>query len=176
MAPKDEQELRDMLYSAIKDYTNGPSAIRYPRGNGLGVEIVEPKSIPLGKGEILKTGQSIALVGIGKMVNECMKASTLLEEQGIFATVVNARFVKPLDMELFAELFTNHAIIMTVEDGQIQGGFGSAVAEYAIEKQYQGKLILHGISDEFADHGTQEELFADLKLDAIGIASLVQGL
>ena len=176
MAPKDEQELRDMLYSAVKDYTNGPSAIRYPRGNGLGVEIVEPKSIPLGKGEILKTGHRIALVGIGKMVNECMKASILLEEQGIHATVVNARFVKPLDTELFADLFGNHDIIITVEDGQIQGGFGSAVAEFAIDAQYKGQLIMHGISDEFVDHGTQEELLAELGLDANGIAKKVANL
>jgi 1-deoxy-D-xylulose-5-phosphate synthase len=175
MAPKDEQELRDMLYSAVKDYTNGPSAIRYPRGNGLGVELREPKSLPLGKGEILKQGNRIALVGIGKMVNECMKASSILEEQGIHATVVNARFVKPLDTELFADLFSNHDIIITVEDGQIQGGFGSAIAECAIAHEYKGQLIIHGIQDEFIDHGTQEELLSDLKLDATGIASLALG-
>jgi 1-deoxy-D-xylulose-5-phosphate synthase len=176
MAPKDEQELRDMLYSAVNDYSNGPSAIRYPRGNGLGIELSEPKSIPLGKGEILKSGQHIALVGIGKMVYECMKASTLLEEQGIHATVVNARFVKPLDTELFAELFANHDIVMTIEDGQIQGGFGSAVAEFAIETHYKGQIIMHGIPDVFIDHGTQEELLAELKLDAKGIAEKVLGL
>jgi 1-deoxy-D-xylulose-5-phosphate synthase len=176
MAPKDEQELRDMLYSAINDYTKGPSAIRYPRGNGLGIALSEPKSIPLGKGEILKNGQHIALVGIGKMVNECMKASVLLEEKGINPTVVNARFVKPLDTELFIELFTNHDIIMTVEDGQIQGGFGSAVSEFAIENQFKGRLIMHGIADEFVDHGTQEELLAELGLDANGIARKVADL
>jgi 1-deoxy-D-xylulose-5-phosphate synthase len=110
------------------------------------------------------------------MVNECMKASSLLEEQGIHASVVNARFVKPLDTELFADLFGNHDIIITVEDGQIQGGFGSAVAECAIENQFQGKLVLHGISDEFVDHGTQEELLAELGLDANGIAKKVANL
>lgn len=173
MAPKDEQELRDMLHSAVYDYTEGPSAIRYPRGNGLGVELRAPQSIPLGKGEILKKGESIALVGIGKMVNECMKAAELLEAQGMNVTVVNARFVKPLDEELFKSIFADHDHVFTVEDGQIQGGFGSAVAEFAIHLKYTGYLTPLGIADEFVDHGTQEELFADLGLDSQGIFKLV---
>ena len=172
MAPKDEQELRDMLHSAIYSYTSGPSAIRYPRGNGLGIQLREPQNIPLGKGEILKKGKHIALVGIGKMVNECMKAADLLKEQHIDVTVVNARFVKPLDESLFKQLFQDHDVIITVEDGQIQGGFGSAVSEFAINQGFKGELIVHGIADEFVDHGTQEELLADLGLDAHGIASL----
>ena len=172
MAPKDEQELRDMLHSAIYSYTSGPSAIRYPRGNGLGIQLREPQYIPLGKGEILKQGKHIALVGIGKMVNECMKAADLLKEQHIDVTVVNARFVKPLDESLFKQLFQDHDVIITVEDGQIQGGFGSAVSEFAINQGFKGELIVHGIADEFVDHGTQEELLADLGLDAHGIASL----
>ena len=173
MAPKDEQELRDMLHSAVYDYTEGPSAIRYPRGNALGVELRAPQSIPLGKGEILKKGESIALVGIGKMVNECMKAAELLEAQGMNVTVVNARFVKPLDVELFKSIFADHDHVFTVEDGQIQGGFGSAVAEFAIRETFTGSLIPLGIADEFVDHGTQEELFADLGLDSQGIFKLV---
>ncbi|MFM7158391.1 MAG: 1-deoxy-D-xylulose-5-phosphate synthase [Bacteroidota bacterium] len=173
MAPKDEQELRDMLHSAIYSYTSGPSAIRYPRGNGLGIQLREPQNIPLGKGEILKQGKHIALVGIGKMVNECMKAADLLKEQHIDVTVVNARFVKPLDESLFKQLFQDHDVIITVEDGQIQGGFGSAVSEFAINQGFKGELIVHGITDEFVDHGTQEELLADLGLDAHGIASLI---
>lgn len=172
MAPKDEQELRDMLHSAIYSYTSGPSAIRYPRGNGLGIQLREPQNIPLGKGEILKQGKHIALVGIGKMVNECMKAADLLKEQHIDVTVVNARFVKPLDESLFKQLFQDHDVIITVEDGQIQGGFGSAVSEFAINQGFKGELIVHGIADEFVDHGTQEELLAELGLDAHGIASL----
>ena len=172
MAPKDEQELRDMLHSAIYSYTSGPSAIRYPRGNGLGIQLREPQNIPLGKGEILKQGKHIALVGIGKMVNECMKAADLLKEQHFDVTVVNARFVKPLDESLFKQLFQDHDVIITVEDGQIQGGFGSAVSEFAINQGFKGELIVHGIADEFVDHGTQEELLADLGLDAHGIASL----
>jgi len=169
MAPKDEQELRDMLHSAVYDYTEGPSAIRYPRGNGLGVELRAPLSIPIGKGEILKKGEAIALIGIGKMVNECMIASELLEAQGIKVTVVNARFVKPLDEELLRSIFADHDHVFTVEDGQIQGGFGSAVAEFAIRETFTGSLVPLGIPDEFVDHGTQEELFADLKLDAKGL-------
>ena len=107
------------------------------------------------------------------MVNECLKAAELLNEQSMDVTVVNARFVKPLDESLFDQLFHDYDLIITVEDGQIQGGFGSAVSEFAINQGYKGELIVHGIADEFIDHGTQEELLADLGLDAHGIASLI---
>jgi 1-deoxy-D-xylulose-5-phosphate synthase len=161
MAPKDEQELRDMLHSSIYDYTTGPVAIRYPRGSGVGAPIGPMKSIPLGKSETLRAGKHVALLAIGKMVSHAMKAAEILSSQGIEAEVVNARFVKPLDTTMLDDVSKRIGTIVTVEDGQIEGGFGSAVAEYIAQHQPSTKLHLHGIADIFVDHGTQEELWAD---------------
>lgn len=173
MAPKDEQELRDMLHSSIYDYTAGPVAIRYPRGNGVGAPISPMKSIPLGKSETLRPGTHVAILAIGKMVSHAMKAAEILAAQGIDAEVVNARFVKPLDTAMLDDISKRIGTIVTVEDGQIEGGFGSAVAEYIAQHQPGTKLHLHGIGDEFVDHGTQEELHSDLGLDAEGIAKRI---
>lgn len=174
MAPKDEQELRNMLYSAIYDYTDGPSAIRYPRGNAIGVPLSKPISIPLGKSETIKEGSDIAIIAFGKMVQESILAAAIIEkEQGKSIHLVNARFAKPLDEEMLIDIMNRFKTIITVEDGQIQGGFGSAIAEFAAEHGYHGNLLLHGIPDIFVDHGTQEELLQELKLDARGIADII---
>jgi 1-deoxy-D-xylulose-5-phosphate synthase len=175
MAPKDEQELRDMLYSAIYHYTDGPVAVRYPRGNAVGVPLTPMKALPKGKGEILRAGRDIAIVAIGNMVEKSMKAAELLWQDGISAEVVNARFVKPLDTELLDDLAARFDKILTVEDGQAQGGFGSAVLEY-IGTKYNREVdvVIHGIPDIFVEHGTQEELWAELGLDAEGIAKKVR--
>jgi 1-deoxy-D-xylulose-5-phosphate synthase len=176
MAPKDEQELRSMLYSAIYHYTDGPVALRYPRGNSVGVPIGAMQAIPRGKGEILRSGRDIAIVAIGNMVHKAMQAAELLWQEGISAEVVNARFVKPLDTALLDDLCSRFDKILTVEDGQMQGGFGSAVLEYVMEAKYNRTVdvALHGIPDEFIEHGTQEELWAQLGLDAEGIAKKVK--
>lgn len=175
MAPKDEQELRDMLYSAIYHYQDGPVAIRYPRGNSLGVPILPMKALALGKGEILRSGRDIAIIAIGNMAEKSFSAAELLEQDGIVAEVVNARFVKPLDTELLDDICSRFEKILTVEDGQIQGGFGSAVLEYVGTRHNRHvDVMLHGIPDEIVEHGTQEELWADLGLDAPGIAAKVK--
>lgn len=176
MAPKDEQELRDMLYSSVYNYTSGPVAIRYPRGNAVGVATSPMKSIPLGKGEILRKGEHVAIVSIGKMVQFSLEAAEILEKEGLSVEVVNARFVKPLDTELINDLCQRFDKIITVEDGQIQGGFGSAVVEYISSTQYSTKVsvLMHGIPDIFVEHGTQEELWADLQLDAVGISEVIR--
>ncbi|MFN8358809.1 MAG: 1-deoxy-D-xylulose-5-phosphate synthase [Candidatus Kapaibacterium sp.] len=174
MAPKDEQELRNMLYSSIHDYTSAPVAIRYPRGNAVGVPTGPMKSLPLGKGEILRAGLDVCIIAIGKMVSEALKAAELLAQDGISAEVVNARFVKPLDTELLSDLSLRFDKIITVEDGQIQGGFGSAVLEYITTLPLFPDVLLHGIPDVFVEHGTQEELFHDLLLDGEGIATVVK--
>lgn len=176
MAPKDEQELRDMLYSSVYNYTNGPVAIRYPRGNAVGVPTSPMKSIPLGKGEILRKGEHIAIVAIGKMVQFSLEAAEILEKEGVSVEVVNARFVKPLDTELMNDLCQRFDKIITIEDGQIQGGFGSAVVEYISSTIYNSKvsIMMHGIPDIFVEHGTQEELWADLQMDAKGISEVVR--
>ncbi|MCX7930817.1 MAG: 1-deoxy-D-xylulose-5-phosphate synthase [Chlorobi bacterium] len=171
MAPKDEQELRDMLYSAIYAYTNGPVSLRYPRGNAIGVPLRPMQILPLGKSEVLREGSDIVLIAVGPLVYRALEAAQLLEKRhGIHAAVVNARFVKPLDEELLSELARRIGVIVTLEDGQIHGGFGSAVAELFAQRQLDGiKLKIHGIGDHFVEHGTQEELYRLLRLDAEGI-------
>lgn len=177
MAPKDEQELRDLLYSSVNSYTKGPVAIRFPRGNALGVEIKPMSLIPLGKAEITREGKDIAILALGKMHSEALEAASLLAKEGISLEVINPRFIKPLDTEMIDYLTMKFDNIITIEDGQKIGGFGSAVAEYLIEINIQDvKLTIMGIPDRFIHHSTQEELHAELGLDALGIYQKVQKL
>ena len=175
MAPKDEQELRDMLYTATHTYKAGPISIRYPRGEALGVPMRPMQPIEIGKSETLRSGSDVAIVAIGNMVDHAMKAAEHLAAEGINAEVVNARFVKPLDVEMIDDLALRIGRIVTVEDGQKQGGFGSAVAEHLSQQHSRTvDLKIHGIDDVYVDHGTQKELWADLQLDAPGIAHVVK--
>lgn len=175
MAPKDEQELRDMLYTSIHSYTSGPLAIRYPRGNSVGVAMRPMQPIEIGKSETLRTGTDVALIAIGNMVDKVTKAAELLAADGISAEVVNARFVKPLDTAMIDDIAKRVGRIITIEDGQIQGGFGSAVAEHIAQHHHEGvDLLMHGIPDIYVDHGTQDELYAELRLDAKGIADVAK--
>ena len=174
MAPKDEQELRDMLYSGVFDYTSGPVAIRFPRGNGIGTTIKPMNSIPLGKGEILRKGSDIAIISLGIMTQHALQAADLLAEKGITLEVINPRFIKPLDTELLDSLFARFDNIITLEDGQILGGFGSAVVEYAAQVHHHGtNFHIMGIPDRFIHHGTQEQLYTELGLDDAGIVNKV---
>lgn len=174
MSPKDENELRDMLFTAV-EYKDGPVAMRYPRGNGLGV----PQKygfdlLPVGKAESLREGKDVALLAIGEMVDPTLKAAELLKAGGIDASVVNMRFVKPLDSDLLRSIGTRFSHIVTIEDNARIGGFGSAVGEFFAAEQITGvRLLIHGIPDRFIDHGTPAELQSDLKLDPKGIASVV---
>lgn len=175
MAPKDEQELRDMLWTSIHTYTSGPVSIRYPRGNSVGVPVKPMQSLQLGKSETLRTGTDLAIVAIGTMVGPSMAAAERLEQEGISVEVVNARFVKPLDTIMLDEVASRIGRIITVEDGQVQGGFGSAVAEYLSQHHARTTdLKIHGIPDHFVDHGTQEELLHELLLDADGITAVAK--
>ena len=175
MAPKDENELRDMLYTAVM-YEGGPIALRYPRGTGSGVV---PKSgfdvIPIGKSETVRAGHDIALLGIGSMVSHALKAAEVLQRWGISAEVVNMRFVKPIDRDLLDRLAERFTRLITIEDNVITGGLGSAVAEYYASKgSHQIHLKIHGIPDRFIDHGSPAELYKDLGLDPQGIADLAR--
>ena len=172
MAPKDENELRNMLYTAT-EYKRGPIAMRYPRGNALGVEIGEFEKIEIGKGEIIKPGKDVALLAVGNMVQNSIKASELLSKNGINAEVINMRFIKPLDLELLKDVFERFKHIITVEDNTIIGGFGSAISEFASQYGYKNDILLHGLPDRFIEHGKPEELHADLKLDPEGIFEVV---
>jgi 1-deoxy-D-xylulose-5-phosphate synthase len=177
MAPKDEQELRNMLYSAVHgiDYKQGPVSLRYPRGNSIGVEIGQMRMIPFGKSETFRKGRDVAIIAIGNMVHTSLKAAELLREEGIDAEVVNARFVKPLDTVMLDDICSRFDKIITVEDGQIQGGFGSAVLEYVGTTHNRNvDVCMHGIPDTYIEHGTQDELWSELGLNAEGIAKVVK--
>lgn len=174
MAPKDEQELRDMLHTAINVYKDGPISVRYPRGNAVGVPMGPMKEIPIGKGEIVREGTDVAIVAIGSIVQDALSAAELLGEEGISACVVNARFVKPLDARLLDELAERFRVVVTIEDSQKMGGFGSAVLEHYASVHNAPVVHLHGIDDVYVDHGTQQELYAELGLDASGIAQFVR--
>ena len=171
MSPKDEAELRDMILTSIEH--NGAAAIRYPRGNGVGVDISQkPKKLEIGKAEILQTGDGdIAILGYGSMVYQSLKAAENLEKDGIAATVVNARFVKPLDEELIVELATTNRVIITVEEAYLAGGFGSAVMELLEEKGLldKVKVVRMGVPDRIITHGDPKLLLAKYGLDADGI-------
>lgn len=169
MSPKDEQELRDMLYTATR-YKKGPIALRYPRGNGVGVELRPGfTEMEIGKGEILKKGSDVAFLALGNMVQNAEEAAKILEEHHISAEIVNMRFVKPLDEELLRDIFKRFSKIVTLEDHQAQGGFGSAVAEFAIKERYKGDIEIIGIIDQFIEHGTPAECHQMAEIDPASI-------
>ncbi len=175
MAPKDEIELRNMLYSAIYDYTEGPSAIRFPRGHSFGLPVTDFKSIPVGTWEELSPGNDVAILAVGKMVAYAEHAARLLEQKGISAAVINARYIKPLDAAMLKQILSQFPYIITVEEGQKSGGFGSAVLEFAAENGFEKvNVFVHGIPDKFIEHGMQSELLHDLQLDAEGIAVIAE--
>src|SRR5436190_6526154 len=170
MAPKDEAEMRDMLLTAIEH--NGPAALRYPRGNGLGVDISEmPKTLEIGKGEVVRDGEDVAIIAYGNMVQPSIAAASNLEKEGIDATVINARFVKPLDADLVINVAKNHRLIVTVEEAYLAGGFGSAVMELleANGLQDRVKVVRMGVPDRIVTHGDAKLLLAKYGLDADGI-------
>lgn len=168
-APKNEQELRNLLYSALYHYP-GPVSIRYPRGKSLGVPISKFEHIPLGNWDIIFEGKEIAILAVGKMVANSILARELLLANGLSPTLVNSRFIKPLDIDLLHQIAKAHEFIFTIEEGTIIGGFGSAVAEFLSTHNYKNKLQILGIPDKFIEHGTQEELLFLLGLDPKGIA------
>ncbi len=170
MAPKDELEMRDMMFTAI-DHP-GPAALRYPRGNGLGVDIsAEPKKVEIGRGEVLRQGDDIAIVAYGSMVYPAINAAEILEKEGVDATVINARFVKPLDEKLILDVAGNHRLIVTVEEAYLAGGFGSAVMELLEHHGVQDKVkvVRMGVPDRIVTHGDAKLLLAKYGLDADGI-------
>ncbi|MGA9365293.1 MAG: 1-deoxy-D-xylulose-5-phosphate synthase [Bacteroidota bacterium] len=175
MAPKDENELRDMLYTATV-YTKGPIALRYPRGIGLGLP---PKSrfdkLPIGKGEIVRSGHDIAILAVGNMVYPALKAAELLVRDEVSVEVVNMRFVKPLDENLLDDIASRFKRVLTVEDNVVHGGFGSGVLEYFAKKEFEHlKVFVQGVPNEFVEHGLLSELHAMLRLDSAGIVSIVK--
>ncbi len=164
MAPKDEAELQQMLVTGIEH--NGPIAMRYPRGNGYGVPIKSEgwEPLPIGKAEVLRQGDDVLLVAYGSMIYPAMQAAEILVEHGVQATVVNARFAKPLDIALIGPLAKRIAQVFTLEEGCTMGGFGSAVMEALMEENILVPVTRIGVPDILVDHASPEQSFAELGL------------
>jgi 1-deoxy-D-xylulose-5-phosphate synthase len=175
MAPKDEGEMRDMMRTMIE--TAGPMAMRYPRGNGVGADIRrEPQLLEIGKAEILRDGGEAAVVAYGSMVHPSLRAAEALAKEGIETTVVNARFVKPLDAGLLLALARTKRLIVTVEEAYLAGGFGSAVMELLEENGLLDsvRVVRMGVPDRIVTHGDPKLLLAKYGLDADGIYTRVR--
>ncbi len=174
MAPKDEAELQRMMVTGV-NHTSGPIAMRYPRGNGYGVPLMEEGWEPLeiGKGEILRTGDDVLIVSYGTMVNPGMQAAEILSEHGIEATVINARFAKPLDTELILPLAKKIGRVVTLEEGCVMGGFGSAIAEALLDADILIPVKRFGVPDILVDHAEPNESKTELGLTSHQIAERV---
>ncbi|MEH2285233.1 MAG: 1-deoxy-D-xylulose-5-phosphate synthase [Nostoc sp.] len=174
MAPKDEAEMQSMIVTGV-NHTSGPIAMRYPRGNGYGVPLMEEGWEPLeiGKGEILRTGDDVLIVAYGTMVYPGMQAAEILSEHGIEATVINARFVKPLDTELILPLAKKIGRVVTLEEGCIMGGFGSAIAEALMDAEILVPVKRFGVPDVLVDHAEPNESKTELGLTSHQIAERV---
>jgi 1-deoxy-D-xylulose-5-phosphate synthase len=175
MAPKDENELQHMLFTAV-NYSLGPIALRYPRGAGFGVTMdsfENLKVLPIGKAEVLREGKDLALIAYGSEVYPALEAADKLAAQGVQAEVINARFAKPYDNELLVEVAKRHTRIVTVEEGSLDGGFGSGILEFYEEKGLLAGLALHriGLPDEYVEHGSQPTMRHYYKLDWDGIVA-----
>ncbi|MEN9204473.1 MAG: 1-deoxy-D-xylulose-5-phosphate synthase [Thermostichales cyanobacterium DRC_bins_46] len=177
MAPKDEAEFQRMIVTGIQ-YTAGPIALRYPRGSGVGVPLAEEgwEPLPIGKGEVLRHGEDVLIVAYGTMVHPSLQAAERLMEHGIRATVVNARFAKPLDTELLLPLAREIGRVVTVEEGCLMGGFGSAVAEALLDAGVLVPITRLGVPDQLVEHAKPEESLADLGLNSAGIAQRILAL
>lgn len=165
MAPKDEAEMQRMIVTGIQ-HESGPIAMRYPRGNGYGVPIQSEgwEALPIGKAEVLRQGNDVLLVAYGSMVYPAMQAAEILMEHGVQATVVNARFAKPLDTDLIAPLAQQIGKVVTIEEGCIMGGFGSALLEALMDLNIAVPVQRIGVPDILVDHASPEQSFAELGL------------
>ncbi len=176
-APMNEQELRNLMYTAQLEENGLPFVIRYPRGEGVLHNWQTPfEKIAIGKGRKLKEGKDIAILSIGHPGNFATAAIRQLRTEGIDAAHCDLRFVKPLDEDLLHEVFEKHNKIITVEDGAITGGFGSAVLEFMAKHNYNAEVKMLGIPDRIVEHGTLKELHAECGYDANGIAATARVL
>jgi 1-deoxy-D-xylulose-5-phosphate synthase len=172
-APMNEEELRNLMYTAQLP-NKGPFSIRYPRGNGVMVEWKKPmREIKIGTGRKVTSGNDIAILTIGHPGNFAQEAIVELAEQGVSAAHYDMRFVKPIDETMLHEVFSKFKKVITVEDGCLMGGFGSAVLEFMVDQKYNAEVVRLGIPDEYIHHGTQEELWIDCGFNKAAIAKTV---
>ena len=175
MAPADEAELQGMLAAALAR-EDGPSALRYPRGAAPGVPLAEAaEPLPTGKGVVVTEGEDVALLAVGSQVAVAREAADLLAASGIHPTVVNMRFLKPLDDDLLADVFHRHRLVFTLEENSVVGGLGAAVLEWQATREPHAPVPVHliGLPDRFIEHGEREELLVAAGLDAAGVAATV---
>ena len=177
MAPRDEAMLVHMLHTSVE--YNGPAALRYPRGAAIGVDLPgQPELVPIGTGETLRNGEKVALVGYGSGVKIALEAADILEDSGTRPTVADARFVKPLDTEMIERLALSHDLIVTIEEGVLQGGFGSAVIEH-LEDNFanpgeRARVLRVGLPDRFVTHGKPDLLHKEVGFTPEAVAEKVQ--
>ncbi|HWD21962.1 MAG TPA: 1-deoxy-D-xylulose-5-phosphate synthase [Burkholderiales bacterium] len=167
MAPSDADECRQMLYTGLN--LGSPAAVRYPRGAALGEANKEMKTLPVGKGEVRRRGQGVAILAFGALLKQALEAA-----QSLHATVANMRFVKPLDVDLVRSLAASHELLVTLEEHQVMGGAGSAVCEALADLGLEKRVLLLGLPDRFIDHGDPSRLLASVGLDAAGIAQSIR--
>ncbi|KAA8484700.1 1-deoxy-D-xylulose-5-phosphate synthase [Arcticibacter tournemirensis] len=173
-APMNEEELRNLMFTAQQD-NMGPFSIRYPRGTGVMPDWRRPmKVVPVGKGRKVCDGEELAILTIGHIGNEAVKACHELNAEGIHPAHYDLRYLKPLDEELLHEVFANFKKVITVEDGCIQGGMGSAVLEFMADNDYTARVIRLGIPDKIIEHGEQPELWAECGYDSFSIVNAVK--
>jgi 1-deoxy-D-xylulose-5-phosphate synthase len=168
MVPADENECRQMLFTGHK--LQKPAAVRYPRGSATGV-VPEKQmtALELGKSRTIRTGEKVAILNFGILLPYAQEAA-----EKINATIIDMRFVKPLDTDIINQLAATHDLFVSVEDGAIIGGAGSAVAEFLISSKHSSKLLQLGLPDEFIMQGTQQEMYVELGLDAAGILGSIE--
>ena len=176
MAPMDENELARMLATAVAH--DGPIALRYPRGRGTGVPVADPaRPVEIGKAKVLCDGEDLLIIAIGQGVTAALEARQMLASEGIFATLINARFVKPLDKDLLLAKTRDFRHIITVEEHVLAGGFGSAVLELIMDHGLTGRQVKRiGIDDCFVEHGPQKVLRSDYQVDAHAVAAAARDL
>jgi 1-deoxy-D-xylulose-5-phosphate synthase len=173
-SPMNEEELRNLMYTAQQE-NRGPFTIRYPRGNGMMPDWKRPfTELTVGKGRKICDGEDVAILTIGHVGNFAVEACKELSSEGINPAHYDLRFVKPLDQELLHEVFSRFKNVVTVEDGCVQGGMGSAVLEFMADHQYQANVVRLGIPDEFIEHGEQAELWEICGYDTAAIAAAVK--
>jgi 1-deoxy-D-xylulose-5-phosphate synthase len=176
-APMNEEELRDLMYTASLDKNAGPFSIRYPRGNGVMPQWKTPlKEIEIGKGRKLREGDDVAILTIGHIGNLAADAASKLAVEGMNVAHYDLRFVKPLDEELMHEVFSKYKKIITIEDGSIVGGMGSAVLEFMAQHQYSADVKMLGMPDHIVEHGEQSELYTECGYDVPAIIKIVKVL
>ncbi len=174
-APMNEEELRNLMYTAQLSETNAPFSIRYPRGNGAMTDWKKAfQKITIGKGRRMQNGDDIAVLTIGHIGNYATKAIKKLEEKNISVAHYDMRFVKPIDEELLHEVFKKHSKVITVEDGCIMGGMGSAVLEFMADNNYNAQVKRLGIPDNFIEHGEQSQLYTECGFDVDSIVKTVE--